>query len=539
MEIVTTYKNHSSFADEQGSVYTVGLNTKGELGTGDKTAREVFTKIDQKEIKIIPDEINIPVSTSKDAIIELCNSFNLKRDIASGAETKVEVRNGKEIAIEKYKDVDNSTVTNIKKAQPNYKLTGEKIGRTCIETENQETNSKNTWINVISDENAKVSAKVVNGSGFTIALRSNGTIWGFGNINGQNAPTLISAKEEIIDISAGYSHVMLLGKSGKVYTLGGNANGQLGTGNSSNYTGLVELGLTNIVKVMGVQNTSFAEDKDGKIYAWGSGYTKLPQEINVTLDFETRIGEKVEQIEIGSNFILLLGESGRAYKYAGGTVTQIKTDTNTVLEDIKEISAGYRYLGVVTKQGKVYMLGDNDYEKLGISNDKDEGGIQESNYAILKEELQNIERISTGYNHTSVYDKNGNVYTWGRGEDGELGNGENFNYAEAKLVGRNLVQANTLGLTLEEGSTFDVDAYIEYFNLFTDKASTIEYDVIDKDLADIDQITGELNTKLAGRTTIIAVEVGTGKKCIIPLRILENSDIEPMVETNRKSYSNA
>ena len=42
-----------------------------------------------------------------------------------------------------------------------------------------------------------------------------------------------------------------------------------------------------------------------------------------------------------------------------------------------------------------------------------------------------------------------------------------------------------------------------------------------------------------GRTTIIAVEVGTGKKCIIPLRILENSDIEPMVETNRKSYSNA
>ena len=116
-----------------------GLNTSGELGTGDINSRETFTKIDQKETKILPEEINLPVSTSKDIVIELCNSFNLKTDIAKGAETKVETRNGKEVLIEKYENVDNSLVTNIKKAQPNYKITGEKIGRTCIETENQDS----------------------------------------------------------------------------------------------------------------------------------------------------------------------------------------------------------------------------------------------------------------------------------------------------------------------------------------------------------------------------------------------------------------
>ncbi|MCI8397651.1 MAG: hypothetical protein HFJ52_08670 [Clostridia bacterium] len=509
-----------------------GLNTSGELGTGDINSRETFTKIDQKETKILPEEINLPVSTSKDIVIELCNSFNLKTDIAKGAETKVETRNGKEVLIEKYENVDNSLVTNIKKAQPNYKITGEKIGRTCIETENQDSNSKNTWINVISDENAKASAKVVNGNGFTVTLRSDGTIWSFGTLNGQNVPAIIKTKEEIIDISSGYGHIIFLGKSGKVYTLGINTHGQLGTGNSTTYYNPVELGLKDIVSITAIQDTSFAEDKDGKIYAWGNGYTKIPQETNVEYDFESRIGEKVEQISVGSECILILGKSGRAYKYSEGTVTSIKTDSNIVLEEIKEISAGYRYAVFVTKQGKVYMIGDNDYEKLGVSNDFEEGGIQESEYAILKEEMQNIERITAGYNHTAVYDKDGNVYTWGKGENGELGNGENFSSKEAKLVGQNLVQANTLGLTLEKGENFDIQANIDYFNLFIDKTSQVEYSVQDTDLATIDINTGKLTTTLAGRTTIIAREVGTNKKCIIPLRILENSQIEPMAETS-------
>lgn len=36
----------------------------------------------------------------------------------------------------------------------------------------------------------------------------------------------------------------------------------------------------------------------------------------------------------------------------------------------------------------------------------------------------------------------------------------------------------------------------------------------------------------AGRTTVIAREIGTNKIAVIPLRVLENSNIEPMAETN-------
>ena len=150
----------------------------------------------------------------------------------------------------------------------------------------------------------------------------------------------------------------------------------------------------------------------------------------------------------------------------------------------------------------------------------------------MKEEVQEIERVSAGYNHTSVYDKSGNIYTWGKGENGELGNDENYNGSQAKLVGKNLVQANTLGITIEKGKTFDIEANIEYFNLFTDKTSEIRYEIQDQDIAEVNEISGTLKAIKAGRTTAFAIEVGTNKKCMIPVRILENSKIEPMSETS-------
>ena len=82
---------------------------------------------------------------------------------------------------------------------------------------------------MVDSESAVASAKVVNGKDFTIALRSDGTVWGFGTINNQNIPEKIEVEEEIVDIVAGKAHALILGKSGAVYSIGANSYGQLGT----------------------------------------------------------------------------------------------------------------------------------------------------------------------------------------------------------------------------------------------------------------------------------------------------------------------
>ena len=95
------------------------------------------------------------------------------------------------------------------------------------------------------------------------------------------------------------------------------------------------------------------------------------------------------------------------------------------------------------------------------------------------------------------------------------------------------------GITIQKGKTFDIDAWITYFNLFEDKTSEIEYEVVDPDLVTLNEQTGEILALNMGRTTVIAKERNADKIAVIQVRILENSTIEPMVATNRKPYSNA
>ena len=538
-----------------------------------------------------PKEINIPVGTSKDIIIALGSAFNLKTDLVQGVKLSVVSTNEKEAVITEVPDADNTNITDSTKFVPNYKIYGNKIGRVNIIANTHDGYSKNIWINIVNDENAKVSSKTVNGNGYTVALRSNGTIYGFGSINGKNNPEKIEVPEEIIDISSGKDHILLLGKSGAVYTLGGNGAGQLGTGNTvTNKNSVTKLNISNIAKVSASINTSYAITNTGGVYAFGEGYTKTPTILNKTKniiditknyyltdenkvyrisdDEEVKLSfneyqpweepifadDKIMQISEGTDHLLLLGKSGYVYSYGSNvygqlgdgetisrdecitTVVKVKgNDGNaTKLENVVEVSAGEQYSIAVTNSGKVYTFGINRYQTLGFSNDLNTDGMEESLIAILKEDIQDVERVTAGYAHTSVYKEDGNVYTWGRGANGELGNAENFDYSVAQLVGKDIIQSNTNDLILKKNEIFDIKAWINYFNLFTEREYEITYNIVDSNLALLDSSTGRIMAQETGRTTVIAKEVGTDKIGVIPVFITENSDIEPQVLTSGK-----
>ncbi len=600
-ELVETGKTHSSISDVDGFVYSVGLNSKGELGTEDNVNRTVFTKIGNIGIITRPEFITVEVGKTKEFAIIPSNSFNIKTDIGYKSDITTNATNIKEAGIVEIPGVNNHNVANEKEFINNYKLTGNKIGRNVIVAKTEDV-SKNIWVNVVNSETSKASAKVVNGRGFTISLKSDGTVWswgtnnygqlGLGTTENKNEPKQVEVAEEIIDISSGENHTLILGKSGKVYSFGLNSNGQLGTGNITTYKAPVDINLKNIAKVVAKNNTSFAITEEGKVYAWGANYSKVPTVLEIdknviditanyyladdgivrTVGSNTAImlslneidpselpvieTEKIVQISEGTDHILMLGESGRVYSYGSNTygqlgdgtltsrqstiTTAVKASKGNVLENAKEVSAGDKYGIAVTTDGKVYVFGINGNKQLGFESDIDKGGIQESGYAIVKEDISNVERVSAGYVHTSVYKKDGNVFTWGDGIDGELGNGSNSPYFEAQLVGKNIIKTNTNEMVIEVEETANVDAWINYFNLFENKESTITFDVLDSSIALIDSNTGALMGVAAGRTTIIANETGTNNIAVIKLLVLEKGtkpanttvSIEPQVETS-------
>ncbi len=97
--------------------------------------------------------------------------------------------------------------------------------------------------------------------------------------------------------------------------------------------------------------------------------------------------------------------------------TIVKTIDGNVLENVSEVSAGDRYSISTTSDGKVYTWGINEFKTLGFENRIEEGGIHETWNATLKTDIFNVERVSSGYNHVAVYKEDGNVFTWGQGEN--------------------------------------------------------------------------------------------------------------------------
>ena len=600
-ELAETGKTHSSISNVDGFVYSVGTNQKGELGTEDNANRTVFTKIGNIGIITRPEFITVGVGQTKEFAIIPSNSFNIKTDIGYKSDITTNATNVKEASIEPITGVNNLNVANEKEFANNYRLTGNKIGRNVIVAKTEDV-TKNVWVNVVNNDSAKAPAKVVNGKGFTISLKSDGTVWswgannygqlGHGTTENKNEPKQIEVSEEIIDVSTGENHTLLLGKSGKVYSFGLNSSGQLGTGNITTYKAPVEINLKDIAKVVAINNTSFAINNQGQVYAWGTKYSKVPTllgidknvidismnyylsddgavreissntaimlSLNETLPSELPVieNEKIVQISEGTDSILMLGESGRVYAYGTNTygqlgdgtltsrnnkiTTAVKISKGNVLENVKEISAGDKYGIAVASDGKVYVFGINGNKQLGFESDIDKGGIQESGYAILKEDISNVERVSAGYVHTSVYRKDGNVFTWGDGIDGELGNGSNSAYYDAQLVGKNIIKTNTNEMIIEVEETANVEAWINYFNLFENKESTVTYEVLDSSIALIDSNTGALMGVAQGRTTIIAKETGTDNISVIKLLVLEKGtkptnisiSIEPQAETS-------
>lgn len=98
-----------------------------------------------------------------------------------------------------------------------------------------------------------------------------------------------------------------------------------------------------------------------------------------------------------------------------------------VLENIDYVAAGWKHSLALDEEGHVWAWGDNEYGELGQDN-------QENSYTPVQVlsgaqpgglYLSNIKLISTGRSgeHSLAVDSSGNVWSWGRGDDGQLGDG--------------------------------------------------------------------------------------------------------------------
>ncbi|KYR02236.1 regulator of chromosome condensation domain-containing protein [Tieghemostelium lacteum] len=106
---------------------------------------------------------------------------------------------------------------------------------------------------------------------------------------------------------------------------------------------------------------------------------------------------------------------------------------NFNIQDIVSISCGSYYSAALTEDGEVYMWGRGAVKSTNIptlGNDQTE----DQTVPIKVESLSDIILISIGFYHSAAVKSNGELLTWGCGEDGQLGHGTFDNSPFPKVI---------------------------------------------------------------------------------------------------------
>ncbi|MBI5912998.1 hypothetical protein HY839_00990 [Candidatus Azambacteria bacterium] len=263
------------------------------------------------------------------------------------------------------------------------------------------------------------------GGSHSLALKSDGTVWGWGwNGFGQlgNGTTIsqsipVQSKKydgthinNIVAISAGLAHSLALKSDGTVWAWGRGNSGQLGNGTLIFYDGLAKQvpGLNNIAAIAAGGNYSLALKSDGTVWGWGANY---------------------------------YGQLG------DGTTTQQLTPIQVYgLTGIVALAAGDYHSLALKSDGTVWGWGYNFVGQLG-------DGTAATRLIPVQVKglggtgfLTDVIAITTGQNHSLALKSDRTLWGWGRNDFGQLGDGTtNHRYTpiQSTLIGITVISAKT------------------------------------------------------------------------------------------------
>jgi alpha-tubulin suppressor-like RCC1 family protein len=287
----------------------------------------------------------------------------------------------------------------------------------------------------------------------SIALKSDGTLWAWGdNSSGQlgdgtftnrSTPVRVGTDTNWVAITAGYyRHNLALKSDGTLWAWGDNWDGQLGDGTTADRTTPVRVGTdTNWTAITAGWEYTIALKSDGTLWAWGDNYSgQLGDGTTVNRTTPVRVGTDTNwvAIEAGGVHTVALKSDGTLWAWGdnyfgqlgdGTTITrttpvQIGTDTKWVA-----ISAGWDDTIALKSDGTLWAWGFNDCGQLG------DGSTTNRTTPVQIGTDTKWKAIAAGGYHTIALKSDGTLWAWGGNWDGQLGNGSTPNLTTPVQIG--------------------------------------------------------------------------------------------------------
>ena len=325
-----------------------------------------------------------------------------------------------------------------------------------------------------------------------VTSRKKGGVWSFGSgmygklghggsglelETGQMVPRAIRAFMEltVTQVAAGAHHSLALTTTGDVFTWGWGCNGALGHGHEGNQSEPKKVrGLANMIAIAGGNGCSLAIQEGGSLYRWG-GTRKLPGLPAPPLwgvshgpltPFEVPTVVGAVDVTTGEYHDLVLTRKGtvlvrRDWPSPGSPMgiadTNVPGDAFTVLPGLRcvvDIGAGKQHSIALTATGRVYTWGKELATGLHVDGTcYDAPGTYQVDWLVPTQVTGGgigdavVVQVAAGSDHSMAVTAEGDLYTWGKGTEGQLGHGKP---GDARfLVGDDVVAQHSSGQWFE------------------------------------------------------------------------------------------
>jgi len=282
------------------------------------------------------------------------------------------------------------------------------------------------------------------GYNYTVAIKTDGTLWAWGQgTSGQLGDNAAITRSTPVTTflggtnwkqvgASGGSHVAAIKTDGTLWTWGANSNGQLGDNTAIARSTPVQtfLGGTDWKQVATGGNSTAAVKTDGTLWTWGQG-TNGQLGDNTVISKSTPVqtstgGSDWKQVACGQTHTAAIKTDGTLWTWGINTNGQLgdntvitkstPVQTSTGGSDWKQVACGANHTAAIKTDGTLWTWGASTSGQLG-----DNTTISKSTPIQTSTGGTNWKQVACGGQHTAAVKTDGTLWNWGQGTAGQLG----------------------------------------------------------------------------------------------------------------------
>jgi alpha-tubulin suppressor-like RCC1 family protein len=271
----------------------------------------------------------------------------------------------------------------------------------------------------------------------TLAVKADGTLWSWGSgassqTGGggyRNTPFQVGTATDWRLVAAGQNHSMAIKTTGTLWGFGGNNQGQLGTGTTSNTATPLQTGTdTDWQTVVGGVDHTVALKTNGTLWSWGGNTNgQLGDGTTTNRSSPAQVGSSTwTSIAAGGSHTLAIRSDGTLWAWGNngssrlgdGTTTSRSTPTQIgVAADWIKVAAGDTHSAGIRANGTLWTWGLNTSGQLG------DGTTTTRSTPVQIGADTNWKAVGAGTVHTVALKTSGTLWTWGSNPYGQFGDG--------------------------------------------------------------------------------------------------------------------